>query len=383
MSALSIEFLGIIVALFAANWLLPIRYRTWLLSISGLVALALTDQNSALLLLISATASWFAATKSKGRYTTYTIMGLLALLLIYKVLQALESADQTDKLVLIGFSYYMLRLVHYLVESLKQTLSRHTAMEFAAYVFFLPTLLVGPIHRFNEFIRDEQRRRWDDTLFITGLERIIFGYARIIILANYLVSEKLTAVAHSAGGDDTALGAWLLCLTAAANLYFQFGGYSDIAIGFAMLLGFKVMENFNYPFLARNISDFWARWHMSLSSWCRDYIFSPVSYHYRKPALGALATMLVIGMWHGATWRYVVWGIVHGLAIIVWQRWQPIKARMPWLKRLPPWFRTSIAMLFTFNFVVISFGVTRSADLQHSLDILLTLLGGPYVSIPE
>src|SRR5262245_56288725 len=134
--------------------------------------------------------------------------------------------------------------------------------------------MVGPINRFQEFQRSFRRRRWDSAEFSAGCERLLYGYVKIVCLSTYLVSNKLAPLA-----SRTALGpaakAYLGCLIYGLNLYLLFSGYSDVAIGFARMLGLRVGENFHYPFLARNINEFWQRWHISLSTWCRDYVYLP------------------------------------------------------------------------------------------------------------
>jgi D-alanyl-lipoteichoic acid acyltransferase DltB (MBOAT superfamily) len=142
---------------------------------------------------------------------------------------------------------------------------------------------IGPINRFPEFLRDERRKRWDSKLFYSGLERVLFGYFKVVVLANYLLDTKLQVHIEQVGGNDTAYGAWLGCVEYGLDLYFRFGGYCDIAIRLAALLGFRILENFNYPFMRSNINTFWKSWHISLSSWCRDYVFTPVAYLLKRP----------------------------------------------------------------------------------------------------
>ena len=160
---------------------------------------------------------------------------------------------------------------------------------------------------------------------------------------------------------------YLECVAFGANIYFQFAGYSSVAIGFALLLGFRIIENFDHPFLRPNISAFWRCWHISLSSWCRDYVYMPVAASTRSVALGAVASMVVIGLWHEISLRYLAWGLYHAGGILVWQGFQRVKRRLP--RTRAQWARlaaTAAAVALTFNFVMLSFAITKEASLRDA-----------------
>jgi len=278
-------------------------------------------------------------------------------------------------LVPMGFGFYTLRALHYTLDSIKRTLPPHTFGQFLSYMFFLPTIMTGPINRFQDFHRDLSRRRFDSALFSKGCERMLYGYAKIVILAAYEVSHILALRVKALEGTNEPLAAYLDCVRYGLNLYFQFSGYSDIAIGFAMLLGFRVAENFNYPFLARNIGDFWKRWHITLSSWCRDYVYMFALSAGRRPWLAVLSSMLILGIWHELSIRYLAWGIYHGAGIAVWQGFQKAKANMPGLSfpggRLVT---EGASYLLTINFVILGFAITKEPDLQSGLQVLSKIL---------
>jgi alginate O-acetyltransferase complex protein AlgI len=280
----------------------------------------------------------------------------------------------------LGLSYYALRCIHYLVERYKVSLPPHDFVDFVSYLFFLPTLIAGPIHRFADFVRDQRRMRWDSEKFSVGLERILYGYVKITFLANYLVSNRLAHYVADLGDDRVSLAAYLTMLQQGLNGYLQFAGYSDIAIGCGLLLGYRVMENFRWPLLQKNISDFWKAWHISLSSWCREYVYMLVVSFTRRPALAVLATMLVIGLWHEASLRYVVWGAYNGLGIVVWQRFQSAKARLPeWPFLQAQGFRLTahaLAVLVTFHFVMFGFVLVLQPTIAAAIDFYRTMLLG-------
>ena len=157
------------------------------------------------------------------------------------------------------------------------------------------------------------------------MERILYGYVKITLLGNLLVNgwfaQWIAAIAES----HVRFKIYLSVVRNGLDVYFQFSGYSDIAIGFALLLGYRVIENFNWPYLQPNISRFWQSWHISLSRWCRDYVYAVVLSSSRSPALAALSTMLVIGLWHAISLNYFFWGLYHAFGIIAWQRFQKLK----------------------------------------------------------
>jgi len=270
----------------------------------------------------------------------------------------------TDVIIPLGLAYYVLRCVHYMIEYYKGSIPAHSFRDVVNYLFFIPTIVVGPIHRFAPFLADHRRKRWDASMLSEGLERIVYGYVKIVVLGNYLVSSKMAGYIGSLDPENVALILYLDVVRTGLNLYFQFSGFSDVGIGFARLLGYRVMENFNWPFLQQNISDFWRCWHISLTSWCREYVYATVVSMTRSPALGAMATLLVIGLWHEASIRYVVWGIYHGLGIVLWQQFQRVK---PWLPSVGDGLLSKGVNVFsvalTVHYVWFSFVIVRQPTL--------------------
>ena len=279
--------------------------------------------------------------------------GLSALFFVFKI-----SAGMAHHLVPLGLSYYLFRQVHYVLESYKGNLRRHGFEDFVHYQWFMPVLLVGPIHRFPDFLNDLRRRRWDKERFVVGLNRVFWGYVKAIFVGNYLISFRLRAVLEPWLNADTWHGSYLDSVLNWFNLYIQFSGYSDIAIGVALMCGFTIIENFNQPWLAKNISDFWKRWHISLTSWCNDYIYTPVIAVTRTRVVAVFCTMMVIGLWHELSLRYLFWGVYHVLGIYTYQ-WSshfldPCLERRPRIRGGV----TILGTLITLNFVVLSYPVT-------------------------
>ena len=289
--------------------------------------------------------------------TTATIV---AIVLTYAIL-LWGSAHKTGLALFLplGMAYYVLRTIHYLTEANLQRLRPHTLVDYATYQFLPSTLLFGPIHRFDEFQRDLARRRWAEAEISRGLGRILVGGLKVVLIGNYLISARLGYSPATDLTSGTLAQIYRDNLLYWGNLYFQFGGYSDVAIGFALLMGFTIRENFNWPFLARNIGDFWRRWHMSLSTWCRDYVYMPAMAATRAHLLAISASMLTLGLWHAISLHYILWALYHALGLTFWRRFSawtgptvealPKAARMIW---------TGAAIVITLHFVIFSFVAT-------------------------
>ena len=356
------------------SWVMPRRQLPALLSLSCAGFLGIYAPISLLSLTGITLVVGLALINGKGRHglvlSAIAICG--AVFVGYRLWSA--APEELGVIGLLGFAFYVLRAIHLLLESYSGRLVALSWQELIAYLWFLPTLQVGPIHRFQPFQRDLFRRRWDSEAFSQGLRRILWGYVKIVVLANYLVNNKYASWIGALDPDSWWYH-YLDTLQYGLNLYFKFAGYSDIAIGFALMLGFRVMENFNFPYLARDISDFWRRWHISLSSWCRDYVYMPVFSITRVPALAAIATMLVLGLWHELSLRYLLWGIWHGAGIAICQRWQRSEAAQSLNKGPLAAVWAPFAAFVTLNFVILSFVITGAESISAMLDRWQVLLG--------
>lgn len=374
----SLWMLGWASVLVAATWLSP---RRWQLAVMGSLSaafLVVTAPRSAALAAVIALATFYGAAgeRPSGRRVGAIVAAIAALLLWLKLGVNIDLAGElSEPLIPLGLSYYSLRAIHYLIERYKGTLEAPSLGQYVAYLVFFPMLIVGPISRFPEFQRDLRRRRWDGALFSRGCERIVHGYAKIIVLGNYLVSIRMAGWVADLAPPHSGLGHYLECLLFALNVYFQFSGFSDVAIGLGLLLGFHLMENFNAPFLAPNINEFWRRWHISLTSWCRSYIYTPVAAATRMPLAGIFLSMIVIGTWHEVSLRFIAWGLYHASGIAFWRalrRWRPSA-----LVSSPPAAAVvhAASVVLTFNFVVVGFVFAKEPTLDRALAAFGTLFG--------
>ncbi len=356
-------------------WLPARRWQATAIALVGLVFLALNAPRSLVMLASLGLAGHILSRKGQGQGWRVATLALLAAAVAVCFKWSLRLDDpMVGGAIPLGMAYYSLRILHYAFAAYTGTLPKHSWAEYARYLLFFPTLVAGPINRFPEFRRDGNRRRWDSGLFASGLERMLYGYVKITVLANWLVMARLGTWLQ-----QTVLPAWAAhyfeCLRYGLNLYLQFSGYSDIAIGLALLLGYRIAENFHWPFLAINISQFWRRWHITLSEWCRDYVFSPTASLTRNPYLGVLASMIILGLWHELSLRYAFWGLYHGAGIATWHGLQRIKpAAWTFSARGPQLLARSFSWAMTFNFVILSFAITSAPSLTQAWRILLTIL---------
>lgn len=286
-------------------------------------------------------------------------------------LKAGHRVDVSDPAVL-GAAFATLRLIALLTDIHLGRVRLRSQTDYWSHLLFLPTVIAGPLAPIDQLQRDAQRRRWDAGLAAAGLERILYGYVKIVVCAGW-VSYKLSFVDTSTW--NPSLSAWYLCAFYGWDLYFTFAGYSDIAIGLALATGYHLPENFAFPFAARNIQDFWRRWHASLSTWCRSHVTEPVLAGTRNTVLAIIASMLVLGLWHELSPRYCAWGLFHGLGITAFLGFRRWRGQPRQRGRIATWTTTLVAVLLTQAFVIMSFAFTRSPDLATAGWLIARMLG--------
>ena len=270
----------------------------------------------------------------------------------------------------LAISFFTFEFVHYVVDARRGALPEHGFADFLAFMLFFPTMVAGPIKRFQDFQPQIAAARADATAVSEGITRITVGLAKKICLADTLTPA--TALLQSSSGVASARPADILValLAFAAKIYMDFSGYSDIAIGSARLFGIRVPENFAWPYLRRNIAEFWRHWHMSLTSWITDYVYKPLGGNRRglpRTALNVVIAMAVSGLWHGAQWHFVVWCLFHGALLAGFRAWEglvkdPLVARVPWLAegraaRALGAAGTALGGVITFALVTIGWGL--------------------------
>lgn len=287
----------------------------------------------------------------------------------------------------IGISFYTFQSISYIVDVYnKQIDSTKKFIDYVFYMTFFPHLVAGPIVRARDFIYQINfPLEINKKIFKESLFRIVLGLGKKLLIADYLA--KYVDIVHSNPGSFSGLENLFSMYAYSFQIYFDFSGYSDIAIGIALILGYNLKENFDHPYLAENITSFWRKWHMSLSSWLRDYLYIPMGGN-RKGAFNTylflFITMTVGGFWHGAKWTFIIWGILHGLGLMI----HKLVGKYNLTKR----FSNSVINVFiTFNFISILWVFFRSADTAAALaslskiftDTNMTQIIGFYVARKE
>lgn len=218
----------------------------------------------------------------------------------------------------LGVSFFVFEFVHYLFEIRRGGEPIRSPLRFALFAIFFPSLVAGPIKRYTQFLGslDAGARTFKAEDLAAGARRIGMGYFKKVVLADNLT---FFIDQHQPHFEALGLGGrWLLLAAIALRILMDFSGYSDIAIGFARMVGVQLPENFNWPYAARNLQDFWQRWHISLSSWIRDYIYIPLGgsrHGTARRILNGLIAFALCGLWHGAAWNFVAWGLYHGIGL--------------------------------------------------------------------
>ncbi len=268
----------------------------------------------------------------------------------------------------IGISFYTFQALSYDFDLyLGRTNVQRNFFTLCTYVTLFPQLVAGPIVRYTDVESALKKREHSLTDFAAGVRRLIAGIAKKVLIANVL-AEMVGAYKQS--GDSSVLGTWLYIVGYAFHLYFDFSGYSDMAIGMGRMFGFRFLENFNYPYIAQSVSDFWRRWHMSLSAWFRDYVYIPLGGNrvkLLKYVRNVMTVWLLTGFWHGADWTFVIWGIYFGVMLLL-ERFVLAKA----LARLPRFVR-HVYLLFC---VAVGWMIFDAGSLGEAFSRLGYLFGG-------
>ena len=275
----------------------------------------------------------------------------------------------------IGISFYTFQCLSYTVDVYRGNVPvQKNLISFGAYVALFPQLIAGPIVRYSDVVRELENRThsWEDAAL--GARRFVMGLAKKVLIAdNFALLIKL----FRESGEKSVLFYWMYAIAFTLNIYFDFSGYSDMAIGLGRIFGFRFMENFDYPYLSKSITEFWRRWHMSLGSWFRDYVYIPMGGNRVSKGrwvFNILTVWMLTGLWHGAAWNFVLWGLLFAVLLLV-EKWVPA------LQKLPGVLRHGYVLLL----VIISFVLFNAESLAQACSDLAAMFGFgglPGVSAP-
>jgi D-alanyl-lipoteichoic acid acyltransferase DltB (MBOAT superfamily) len=296
-----------------------------------------------------------------------------------------------DTIVLpLGISFFTFQKIAFLVDTYHGRVQRVAFGEYCLFVLFFPQLIAGPIVHHSEVVPQfrrlhEQRVNWDNV--VLGLSIFFIGLFKKVVFADTLAASDVNPVfgVTSAGGAPLFLEAWGGVLGYTLELYFDFSGYSDMAIGAALLFGIRLPQNFNSPLKALSIIDFWRRWHMTLSRFLRDYLYIPLGGNRKGPArrhINLFITMLLGGLWHGAAWTYVVWGGLHGAYLTVNHSWRQFAVKVWPDQRRYQHLMAPLGLALTFACWVVSMAFFRAHSIGEALRILRTMTGADGVQLP-
>ena len=245
----------------------------------------------------------------------------------------------------VGISFYTFQCLSYTIDVYRgEVSSQKNIISFGAYVSMFPQLIAGPIVRYSDIARQLENRIHSRKEFFLGLRRFLIGLGKKVILAdNFALLMKL----FRQSDEKSLLFYWLYAVAFLFNIYFDFSGYSDMAIGLGKIFGFQFPENFNYPYLSRSVTEFWRRWHMTLGSWFRDYVY--ISMGGNRVSRGRwvfniLTVWMLTGLWHGAAWNFVAWGLFFGICLMI-EKWIPSLQKLPGIARH---FYVLLAVIFSF-----------------------------------
>lgn len=288
--------------------------------------------------------------------------------------QMVEGNFQPLDIILpVGISFYTFQSISYIVDVYKGRVSpTETWIEYLFFLSYFPALVAGPIVRADYFLPQIQNRDHASRQeMAAGLWLIILGLVKKAVVADYIAQYNDLIFASPTGysGLESLMGV----VGYVVQIYCDFSGYSDMAIGISAIMGFKLTQNFNFPYKSRNLTDFWRRWHISLSTWLRDYVYIPLGGNRRgtlRTYVNNFLTMLVGGLWHGAAWKFVIWGGMHGVGLIVH------KALRPWLVKIPDtWPVKAASWTLTMAYVSFLFIFFRAASFEDAWLIIRNIFG--------
>ena len=373
---------------FALFWLARTKQQRYLLlTAAGYVFYGYWNWKYCFLLLFSSFVSFFAAraitaTADRRRQRAWLVASItvdLTILGVFKYANFIagslhELVPSIAPVIVnvalpIGISFYTFHTISYIVDVyVGRVRATNNVFEYLTYVSFFPQLVAGPIARFRQVESDLEQidRRPSDELMARGLGFFAVGMIKKVIVADSIAGYVVPMLA--AFDSLTVVGAWLVALGYTLQLYYDFSGYSDMAVGLGCLFGIRLPQNFNAPYRALGFRDFWRRWHISLSTWLRDYLYLPLGGNRRGPGrtyLNLMITMLLGGLWHGANWTFVVWGGYHGALLIADRKLEPLLTRMP----------TVLYRALTFALVVVGWVFFRAPTLDLAFAWLGEMVG--------
>ena len=370
-------FLPIVLLIY---FITPYKYKNGVLLLSSLIFYFYGEPKYILLMIFEVLLAYFSmliVSKSNNKLLyILTIIIHILLLCIFKYLNFFTSninsifninLPLSNIILPIGISFYTFQIISYEIDVYKKRVNvQKNLLKLATYIFMFPQLIAGPIVRYSDIEKELEIRKHSFNDFSYGVERFMIGLFKKVLIANTLGELSNILITST---DISILLYWIFAISYMLQIYFDFSGYSDIAIGLGRMFGFHFLENFNYPYMATSITDFWHRWHISLSSWFRDYIYIPLGGNrkgVKKQIRNILIVWLLTGLWHGANYTFIVWGLLFGIMLII-EKFILSK----YLKNTP----YIIKRVYTLFIVLISFVIFRADNINEAFNIIKGLFG--------
>lgn len=365
-----------------------LKIKNSLLLLASLLFYAYGEPSYILLMLISVLFNYiFALLIAKYQKKVFLVLAViinLGLLGVFKytgflltsINSALNIALPVPNIPLpIGISFFTFQALSYVIDVYRKDVpAQKNYAKLLLYISFFPQLIAGPIVRYKDIAREIDERHTDMKSTAFGLRRFIVGLGKKVLISNSMaVVADFTFELNSE--DLNVLSAWVGALAYLMQIYFDFSGYSDMAIGLGRMFGFHFKENFNHPYIASTVQDFWRRWHISLSSFFRDYVYIPLGGNRKskvRTVLNKIIVFFLTGLWHGANWTFIVWGLFHGFFLL-------LEEFIPKIKKLPKF----ILHIYTIVTVTVGFVIFRADTLCYAISFIIKMFSGFDFSPPK
>ena len=375
-------------------YIVPKRLRNTIILLASLIFYAWGEPVYVLLIIVSILINYFGALfirkyisdKDKSKFIFITVLLIdISVLFFFKYYGfAIESLGfilglnlQVKSIALpLGVSFYTFQQISYIADIYMQRVKpQRNLIDFAAYITMFPQLIAGPIVNYNDIYKQLTNRKESISKFGEGVQRFIIGLGKKVILANN-IGLIWSQVKEIPLNDLSVVLAWIGIIAFTLQIYFDFSGYSDMAIGLAKMFGFDFLENFDYPYISKSITEFWRRWHMSLGGWFREYIYIPLGGN-KKGTLIQVRNLFIVwfatGLWHGASTNFIVWGLYFGVILLIEKLYLK-----DLLKRIP----TIFSHIYTLIIVIIGwviFDMSTLPDASHYIKIMFGLASNTFI----
>ena len=323
-------FLPIVLIIY---YIVPNKVKNLVLFISSLIFYFIGEPKYVILMIVSILSTYIHGIliekyeKHKKKFLISSIVISLSFLVFFKYTDFIienvnaifnGSFDLLNLALPIGISFYTFKMISYIVDVYtKKVKVQKNFLKLATYVSLFPQLMAGPIVRYSTIEKELDERKYSFAIFSNGVRRFIIGLCKKILIADVL-SDVVNS--FSTVTEKTVLFYWIYAISITLQIYFDFSGYSDMAIGLGKMFGFNFPENFNYPYISKSITEFWRRWHITLGTWFRDYVYIPLGGN-RVGKLKWLRNILIVwiltGLWHGAAWNFILWGLLYGVLLMI------------------------------------------------------------------